>query len=198
MILFLNPLLSNISDSSADEEIIDLYLKTQKGAYFDIIYKRYSSKVYAKCISLLNDEALAQDAVQDIFIKVLTNLSRFGGRSKFSSWLFSISYNHCIDFIRKNKKRKSVTLDKIAEVESRDSEIEDKILLETKLEQLKVVLEEIPAKDKAILLMKYQDGMSIKDICAVSEKSESAVKMQIKRAKQKFLLYKKSLYAEEV
>lgn len=197
MILLLNPLLSNISDASSDEHIIEMYLSSQKGAYFDIIYKRYSAKVFARSISLLKNEELAQDAVQDVFIKILTNLSKFGGKSKFSSWLYSITYNHCIDYIRRNKKMTTVAMDSVQEFKAEESEVDDKILLETKFAQLKFVMDEMPTRDKAILLMKYQDGMSIKDISILTEKSESAVKMQIKRAKQKFMNLRETIYSGE-
>lgn len=198
MILLLNPLLTNISDSSKDEVIIEKYLASQKGVYFDILYKRYSSKVYAKCISMLKDETAAQDAVQDIFMKVLTSLSKFSGKSKFSSWLFSISYNYCIDIIRKSKKNKSVSIEKLVDVKDEGTDIEDHMVMETKYEQLKIIIEELPIKDKAILLMKYLDGMSIREIGANMNKSESAIKMQIKRAKQKFMQLRLQHFPEAI
>ena len=64
-------------------------------------------------------------------------------------------------------------------------EVEDATLLEMEVSRLKKVLEEIPPGDKAILLMKYQDGMSIKEIAEILSKTDSAVKMKIKRAKHK-------------
>ncbi len=197
MILLLNPLLSNVSDASSDEVIVSKYLKSQNGAYFDILYKRYSAKVYARSISLLKNEVIAQDAVQDIFIKILTNLSKFEGKSKFSSWLYSITYNHCIDYIRRNKKSRTLQLDEVFDLEAEKSEIDDKLILETQFSQLKYIMEEIPPKDKSILFMKYQDGMSIKDISEVTNKSESAVKMQIKRAKEKFMNLKDNFFPAE-
>ncbi len=198
MILLLNPLLSNISDASTDEVLVEKYLNTQRGAYFDILYKRYSAKVYARSISMLKDAELAQDAVQEIFIKVLTSISKFQGKSKFSSWLYSITYNYCIDLIRKNKKIKTVAMDKLGEIEDMHGDIDDKELMETKFEQLKVVLNEMPAQDKTILLMKYQDNMSIREIGELNGKSESATKMQIKRAKQKFMVLRTDLFPAEI
>lgn len=189
--MFINLLHSLLSSTRAqslsDEEIVIDYLKTQNGNLFDILYKRYSGKVYAKCISLLKNEARAEDAVQEIFMKVLLNLSKFSGRSKFSTWLYSISYNFCIDTIRKQKKQPSTRAEDIDNREDvADEDINDKFILETNIKRLKVILNEIPLKDKSILLMKYQDEMSIKEISEVLHKSESAVKMKIKRAKQKF------------
>ncbi|GLR17725.1 RNA polymerase sigma factor [Portibacter lacus] len=190
--------MSNISDASTDEVLVEKYLNTQRGAYFDILYKRYSAKVYARSISMLKDAELAQDAVQEIFIKVLTSISKFQGKSKFSSWLYSITYNYCIDLIRKNKKIKTVAMDKLGEIEDMHGDIDDKELMETKFEQLKVVLNEMPAQDKTILLMKYQDNMSIREIGELNGKSESATKMQIKRAKQKFMVLRTDLFPAEI
>lgn len=182
----LHALLSGSAVSSmTDEEIVQEYLLTQKGHLFDVLYKRYSGKVFGKCISLLKNEEAAEDAVQEIFMKILFNLSKFSGRSKFSTWLYSITYNFCIDTIRKQKKNLSTAVDDIENYDVVD-DVEDSFLMEMNIERLKVILGEIPTNDKSILLMKYQDELSIKEIGDILDKSESAIKMKIKRAKQKF------------
>jgi RNA polymerase sigma-70 factor (ECF subfamily) len=170
-----------------DDEVIKEYLISHNVAYFDILYRRYSGKVFGKCLSILKEENSAEDAMQDIFMKVLLNLSKFSGKSKFSTWLYSITYNFCIDTVRRAKKKKHVLVDDFSkEHDSAADDIEDKFLLETKISKLKIIMEELPATDKAILMMKYQDDMSIREIGGILEKSESAIKMKIKRAKQKF------------
>ena len=171
--------------NSTRQELIHLYLKTQRTDYFSLLYKRYSSKVYSKCISLLKNEALAQDATQEIFTKIFLNLAKFSERSKFSTWVYSITYNFCIDFLRKKKKEKNLFSDEIENAPDIVAEVPDTALLEMEVKRLKQVLEEIPAGDKAILMMKYQDEMSIKEIAQTLDKSESAIKMKIKRAKHK-------------
>ncbi len=168
-----------------DEEVIGLYLKTQVSAYFSILYKRYSGKVFSKCISLLKNEELAQDATQDIFMKIYLNLAKFSGKSKFSTWVYSITYNYCIDFLRRKKKEKNLFSEDIENTAEPIEEVPDKELLEMEVARLKVILEKIPSGDKAVLMMKYQDDLSIKEISEVLDKSESAVKMKIKRAKHK-------------
>ena len=177
-------------------EVIEAYLDTQNSNYFNILYDRYSEKVFGKCFSLLKSEAKAEDAAQEIFVKVLLNLSKFSGRSKFSTWLYSITYNYCIDAIRKNKKNVGVLVDDISIFgEKVEDDIEDAEIMETNVYRLKEVLNTMPSGDKAILLMKYQEEFSIKEICGIIDKSESAVKMKIKRAKEKFLRTYKELYA---
>jgi RNA polymerase sigma factor (sigma-70 family) len=181
-----------------DIEVIHRYLQSQASRCFELLYSRYSSKIYAKCISLLKDEALAQDATQEIFLKVFLNLSRFGEKSRFSTWVYSITYNYCIDYLRRKKKQKAIFSDEIENIpDIAVEEVSDKILLEMEISQLKEVLENIPPGDKAILLMKYQDGMSIREIAGVLDKTESAIKMKIKRAKAKAQKVKLELFKEQ-
>lgn len=175
--------------------VIHSYLKTQASKCFTVLYERYAGKIYSKCISMLKDEALAQDATQEVFTKIFLNLAKFSGKSKFSTWVYSITYNYCIDYIRRTKKKKDTLTDEIEKVADVAEEIPDTELLEMEVEQLKKVLEELPAGDTAILMMKYQDGMSIKEIGEVIDKTESAVKMRIKRAKEKARLLKVELFA---
>lgn len=180
-------------NSLTDEQAVEMYLETQRSFYFDILYKRYSPKIFAKSLSLMNDESLAQDCTQEIMMKLLLNLSKFNFKSKFSTWVYSITYNYCIDKIRKRKKDPSIPVEDLSFYD-REDDIEDKRLTEVKLERLKVILEEIPVADKSILLMKYMDNLSIREISETINKSESAVKMKIKRAKEKFVYVHNSVY----
>jgi RNA polymerase sigma factor (sigma-70 family) len=181
-----------------DEEILTLYLKQPSDTYFKVLHGRYINKVYSKAISLLKDEALAQDAVQEIFLKIFLNLSKFTFRSKFSTWIYSITYNYCIDLLRKQKKHKKLFVSDNDDLSNMKEEIvEDKEILEIELDKLVNVLEEIPLEDKTVLLMKYKDDMGIKDISGVIGKSESAIKMKIKRAKAKAKKAYLRLYPKE-
>jgi RNA polymerase sigma-70 factor (ECF subfamily) len=155
--------------------------------------------VYAKCLSLLKNEALARDATQEIFTKIFLNLSRFGQRSRFSTWVYSITYNYCIDFLRKQQKKQALFSDELDDPpDLADQEVPDYELLEMEVQLLKKVLDDIPAGDKAVLLMKYQDDMSIRDMAEVLDKSESAIKMKLKRAKAKAMASKKSRMADAI
>ncbi|MEN0045530.1 MAG: RNA polymerase sigma factor [Bacteroidota bacterium] len=180
-----------------DLEIIHTYLKGQSPTCFKLLYNRYAGKVYSKCISLLKDETLAHDATQEIFTKIFLNLSKFAERAKFSTWVYSITYNYCIDYIRRQKKHLNLFVDDIERApDVPEEEVRDEELLSMNLHQLKTVLEEIPLDDKAILLMKYQDEMSIKEIAAILDKTESAIKMRIKRAKAKAQQTRAQLFQE--
>ncbi|MEL6922701.1 MAG: RNA polymerase sigma factor [Bacteroidota bacterium] len=178
-----------------DEEVIRAYLRSQQSAYFSLLYNRYANKVFSKCISLLKSEAMAQDATQEIFTRIFLNLARFNEKSKFSTWVYSITYNFCIDYIRRKKKEKNLFSDEMENAPDIVEEVPDAELLQIEVSRLKNVLENIPVGDKAILLMKYQDELSIREIAHSLDKSESAIKMKIKRAKHKAQRVYQELYS---
>ena len=170
----------------SDAELVREYLKSQNQVYFSQLYRRYAGKVFGKCLSILKNSEEANDAVQDIFVKIMLNLGNFGEKSQFSTWVYSITYNFCIDVIRKKKKEKTLFSDDMERApDVAEDEIPDEYLLAMDVKYLKQVLEDLPTGDRMILLMKYQDDMSIRDIAETIDKTESAVKMKIKRAKQK-------------
>ncbi len=193
----LNPVLTNPSfKAMSDEDALEQYLASQNVNYFNLLYDRYTNKVYAKCMSMLRDQELAEDATQEIFVKILLSLSKFNGKSKFSTWLYSITYNYCIDQIRKEKNENFVQVNDFSRIDKVDDDMYDSEIKETNVFRLKEVMDKMNAEDKCILLMKYQDELSIKDICNILDKTESAVKMKILRAKEKFLKIFKDDFGE--
>ena len=169
-----------------DLELLHLYLETQNSSYFTQLYRRYAQKVYGKCISILKDQTEAQDAVQDIFVKIMINLSGFNEKSQFSTWVYSITFNYCMDVVRKRKKNKLLFSDDIERApDVAEEEIPDSYFLDLSLPQLKGILDELPEGDRMVILYKYQDELSIKEIAEIIDKTESATKMKIKRAKMK-------------
>ncbi|MFN0217093.1 MAG: RNA polymerase sigma factor [Saprospiraceae bacterium] len=176
-----------------DSQLIALYLQEQDARYFSQLYRRYAGKVFAKCISMLADHGIARDATQDVFIKILLNLSKFTEQSSFSTWVYSITYNYCIDLIRKKKKNILIFTEDMGRVSTeKEVEIPDSVILEMETNRLEKVMDKLPVGDKAILDMKYTDDMSIREIGEVLNKTESAIKMQIMRAKIKA----QGIYAE--
>ncbi len=187
---------TDVETEVKDIDLIQEYLRTKDSRHFTTLYRKYSGRVYGKCISILREEHLAKDATQDIFLKIFLNLGQFGAQSKFSTWVYSITYNYCIDLIRKKKKISNIFSDEMERLPDVEDEVHDEALLTMQVDRLREVLNEIPVGDKAILLMKYQDGLQIKDIAMILDKTESAVKMKIKRAKHKAQQTHKKLYPE--
>ena len=168
-----------------DAALVENYLETHQQHFFDELYLRYANKVFYKSFSILNDHVLAEDATQDIFIKILLNLSKFTGKSSFSTWIYSITYNYCIDEIRRMKKEKNTIVSDDGNLLDQEDD-GDTLINEANMDALKATLDVIDETDKILLLMKYKDNMLLKDIAETLSLTESAVKMRLQRAKAKF------------
>lgn len=181
----------------SDEELVIKIEKTNNAQLFAVLYDRFSSVVYNKCYGFSKNKQEAEDLTHDVFLRLFVKLKTFKGNSKFSTWLYSFTYNFCVNYVQRNvhkkKERVTVVTDEIKE-EDVFQEIDDDTLFELKSEKLAKALTLIDPADKMILLMKYQDDMSIKEIKEVLEVGESAVKMRVKRAKEKVVRAYEALY----
>ncbi|GAA4970871.1 RNA polymerase sigma factor [Algibacter aquimarinus] len=173
----------------SDEDLIEAIVKTNNTLLFETLYDRYAGLVYNKCYGFAKDGDEAKDLTQDVFLKLFVKLASFKGKSKFSTWLYAFTYNHCVNYVTRNtaKKFEKQSVDyKDIENLSEDDE-EDNSFLNMKVEKLKVALELISPEEKMILLLKYQDFLTIKEIGSALDLGDSAVKMRIKRAKDKLV-----------
>lgn len=167
----------------------DLITRITSGATnesFAILYKRYYKKVYDKCYSFVKNKVIAQELTNEIFSKTYEQLGSFRQKSSFSSWLFTITYNHCIDYLRKQKQLHYPKWNSENEIRDIIDEPEDKID-DINYDNLLVILEMIHPEEKAMLLMKYQDNLSIRTISEAMRVSEDAAKMRLKRARTRVM-----------
>ncbi len=173
----------------SDEELVALIVSNDNTLLFGIIYDRYVNKIFNKCIGFAKSEQEALDLTQDVFLTIFIKLGSFKAKSKFSSWVYSVTYNFCVNYVSRDKGRK--IKEKSSSLEKEDyklkEEIQDSSLFELRSEKLKKALELIDPQDRSILLLKYQDDVSVKELSALLEIGESAVKMRLKRAKSRIL-----------
>jgi len=173
-----------------DKELINLYLEKKENVYFSELYERYANKVYRKCLTMLKNDSDAKDEAQNVLLKALLNISKFRGDSSFSTYIFRITYNNCIDFLKQKQKKSKFQL---TEYNLKDDdlivdefELEDNRLFNEKKEkELIDAIENLNDDERVILLMKYNDGYKIKEISDFLNISESAVKMRLKRIREK-------------
>ncbi|MFD2934269.1 RNA polymerase sigma factor [Spirosoma flavum] len=166
-----------------DEELIRQHLNTNPNICFEALYKRYVGKVYKRCLSMTKDAEKAQDFTQDIFIRTFSRLERFQERSTFSTWLYSISYNYCLDQIRVSNRLTTTRLeDEMSYQYTSTNDTED---TEERLQRLSTAMNSISTQEAMILRMKYQEGLGIHQIAGQLNLKESAVKMRLKRSREK-------------
>ncbi len=172
-----------------DEELVEQIVKSKNLVFFEVLYDRYSKVVYNKCYSFANNEAEAQDLAQDVFLRLFIKLSSFKGNSKFKTWLYALTYNYCINYVTRNSSK---------QIEKNSIQFEDynlplvetskQSLFEIKVDRLEKALNLVAPEDKMILLLKYQDDIPIKEISEIMEIGKSAVKMRLKRARERIII----------
>lgn len=179
--------LKDYKDQS-DEDLVILVCKSKDTFVYGVIYDRYEHLVYNKCYGFVRNVDEAKDLTQDVFLQVFIKLTSFKGNSKFSTWLYSVTYHFCVNYLNRDKEKKIASLSKPVEEEySLAAEISDDSLFQLKVDRLEKALREMPPEERMLIQMKYQDNASIKELQEVLEISESAVKMRLSRAKTKIL-----------
>ena len=169
----------------SDEEVIGRLQSGASNRYFEVVYHRYHQRVLDKCYGLVKNRELAKELTEDIFSKVYEKLPTFKEKSSFSTWLYSITYNHCIDYLRTKKKLHYPSWNSEQEMNNIPDEVEQRV--DINYENLLTVMELIHPEEKALLLMKYMDNLSLKQISKSLRISENAAKMRLKRARTRLL-----------
>jgi RNA polymerase sigma factor (sigma-70 family) len=175
-----------------DEQIIEYLKAGETSRYFEVLYDRYRQKVYDKCVGFVKDRNTAKELSEDIFSKIFEKIPTFQQKSSFSTWLYTIVYNHCIDYMRLKKKLHYPSWDSMQDM----TEIEDHVELESdiNIENMLHIMELVHPEEKALLHMKYLDNLSLKQISQALRISESATKMRLKRARIRFFFLFKQKY----
>lgn len=147
------------------------------------IFDRYSPRIYNFAYRFLRNSEAAEDATQEVFVKMLKYARQFQGDAKLSTWLFSITANLCRDYLRKADNKAKEPEETLLSLPSRDSVPADEELEKREdAERVRKALGLLtPEQREAILLSRYQ-GMSYAEIAKVSGCSEGAVKTRVFRA----------------
>jgi RNA polymerase sigma-70 factor (ECF subfamily) len=171
----------------SDTEIVERVVHYGEQHLLEHLYDRYATKIFHKCLSLTKEREVAKDLSHDIIIKIFTSLAKFQGKSAFSLWVHSITYNHCMDYLRLQKRLQYTDYDERSfDYISEDTiELENKELEELQFSQLEHFLDILHPEERMILMMRYQDDMSVNDIAETLHLGLSAVKMRLKRGRDK-------------
>lgn len=191
-----------LDNSNTDENLVALIGKTKSIQLFSVIYDRYAGIVYNKCLAFVKNKEEAQDLTHYIFVKIFIKINIFNGKSKFSTWIYSFTYNSCVNYYNREhlkRKDKFVLVDNDSNFPQEHREITDEEIYELKSDRLSKSLELIDPNDKMILFMKYQDDMTIEEMENVLQLGKSAVKMRLSRAKNRLIdIYKTFDYGKSI
>jgi RNA polymerase sigma factor (sigma-70 family) len=163
---------------------------------FKSLIKRYKNPVAQIVYKLIRDRSQLEDLTQEVFIKAFQHLNDFDYQHQFASWLFKITNNHCIDYIRK-KRLRVYSIDD--QVKTEDGEIGYEIpdstyepdlnmLREQKSKLIRHAIDSLPKKYREVIVLRHQEELSYEEIAKETGLPVNTIKVQLFRARE--MMYK--------
>jgi RNA polymerase sigma-70 factor (ECF subfamily) len=139
---------------------------------FAVLVRRYTRLVFAVCLGILADVTECEDAVQEVFLKSLTRLDGLRENDRFGPWISQIARNHCLDLLRKNKRRREILGERPpAPIEQEHS-------------HLHAALASLPEEYRLPLVLYYFDGHSTRNLAEILGLTEGGACTRLCRARK--------------
>ena len=173
----------------SDSELVEMLREPRtRREGFAVLVKQYSEKLYWKVRRIVLSHEDANDVLQNVFIKVWSNLQNFQGKSSLSTWLYRIAVNESLDFLRKQKLSDKVSADEDVSVASRlmSDEYFDGDEVQARLQE---AVARLPEVQRMVFNLKYFEEMKYSEISQILNTSEGALKASYHLAVKKITEY---------
>jgi RNA polymerase sigma-70 factor (ECF subfamily) len=183
-------------------------LKTQTRAAYSKLLDDFQQKVFTTCISFVPNTEDAEDITQEVFFEVFNSISNFKGQAKLSTWIYRITTNKCLEFIRKRNTKKRFAF--LQSITGPDFEIDKTnyftemnhpgIILENKEknETLFLAINNLPDAQRLVFTLNKIDGKSYQEVSDITEKSLSSVESLLFRAKKNLQKALETFYKNDI
>jgi RNA polymerase sigma-70 factor (ECF subfamily) len=152
-----------------DSELIAQY-RNGSVAAFDLLVDRYKGKMYTTIFLIVKDQKVAEDLLQDVFVKVVKTLNsdKYNEEGKFQPWVMRIAHNLAIDYFRKAKRYPTILMEEGSNIFNSlrfaEENVEDRQVRDENIELVKRLIEELPETQKQVLIMRHYLDMSFQEI----------------------------------
>lgn len=182
-----------------DNVYIDKILNGDTNA-FSVLVDRYKDLIFTLALRMMKNKEEAEEVAQDTFIKTYKSLSKFKGDAKFSTWIYRVAYNTCLDRLKKNKRQQNtVTIDEYTEhqVKTIDTAL-DAMEAEEKAKAIKACIDLLPSDDSFLLTLYYYEEQSLDEIAKVTGLKPNNVKVKLFRSRKKLATILKERLDNEI
>ncbi len=162
---------------------------------FEELTLKHQTTVYNISLRMLKNEHDAFDVSQDALLKAFINIKKFNGRCAFSTWLYRITVNTCLDYIKKAKKDKHyISLEQgsssnedvpLIQIEDKRQNTENTILEKERTNILYKAIDKLPKKHREMIILRDIEGFSYEEISQITNLNPGTVKSKIARARLK-------------
>ncbi|WP_262047019.1 RNA polymerase sigma factor [Bradyrhizobium sp. Bra78] len=164
-----------------DSELLDRLAAGDEAA-FRALVERHIDRAYAIALRIVGNAADAEDVVQDTMLKIWSHRGRWQhGRAKFSTWLYRVISNRCIDLRRKPRNENVETVPEVADGQPGAVEIIERNELNGMLE---LAMQRLPEQQRIAVILSYHESMSNGEIAQVMDTTVAAVESLLKRGRQ--------------
>ncbi|WP_062052141.1 sigma-70 family RNA polymerase sigma factor [Bacillus sp. JCM 19034] len=168
-----------------DEKLINLIAEERKEEIIEIVMAEYGEKLTRLAYSYLKDWGLAEDAVQEVFVKCYHSLDRFRMESSIQTWLYMITSNQCKDILRSSSFRKILSQIPFLKLHPATQITPELIILEREQdERIAKALLMLPIKYREVMIFYYYENVSISGIAKILKVNENTIKTRLRRGKQ--------------
>lgn len=150
---------------------------------YEELMRRYQRTLFNVCARYLGNERDADDVTQEVMLKVLHGLRNFEGKSRFKTWLYSITYNECITQYRKEKRKRRL-LDALS-LDPQEEVVQPRESIPAATKGLDALLINVNPIDREILVLRFVAELEFQEIAEIMHLGLSATKMRYKRALEK-------------
>lgn len=164
------------------DEVLMLHIVNGEVKAFDELYSRYGKRLMSYFLKMLNfDREKAEDALQDVFMKIAESPEKFDGSRPFKTWVFSVASNYCKNIYRHNevvsRYHQELTFTSVADIET--NEQITKFDNSTFVNSLNSVLNQLSPEKKEAFILRYQEEKSIAEIAQILDCPEGSVKSRL-------------------
>lgn len=159
-----------------DQELINRYVDGDEQA-FETLLSRYKAKIYTSIYLFVKDRALAEDIFQEVFIKIIDTLRRgkYNHEGKFVQWAMRISYNMCVDYHRRNKRRAHINPSEdfdIFDVLRVGNDGADTLMMRSETHNhIRRLVDSLPPEQREVVILRHYADMSFKEIASLTRVS---------------------------
>jgi RNA polymerase sigma-70 factor (ECF subfamily) len=166
-------------------------LKGDQNAFAEIV-ELYQDKLYRICYRMLGNKHEAEDIAQEAFVRAFINIHTFDTNRKFSTWLYRIGTNLCIDRIRKKKPDYYLDaevagtegLNMYSQIASKEELPEQEVLKMEMQDRVQYEISRLPDKYRAVIVLKYMEDLPLQEISDILEMPLGTVKTRIHRGRE--------------
>ncbi len=164
-----------MSDRS-DEDLVRQFQEGEERAFNELVF-RYQEKVYWIARRFTNDHDNADDITQDVFCKMYESLRDFRGESSLYTWLYRVTVNASLNFLRRQKLRDFFRLEDLLEVGGDEQESPDAIVEKAEHQSLvEEAVASLPEKQRAVFVMRYYEELPYEEIAGILKTTVGGLK----------------------